>query len=53
MKIVVISTYFFLKKMFIKIYGNSPGNTKDKSRFLLPSTKDQTILCVIQIKEKI
>lgn len=44
---------FFSKKDVHKIYGNSLGNTKDKSRFLLPSTKDQTILCVIQIKEKI
>lgn len=41
---------FFLKK---SLYGISPDNPKDKSRFLFPSTKDQTILCVTQDKEKI
>lgn len=43
----------FFKKDFHKTYGNSPGTTKDKSKFLFPSTKDQTILCVTQVKEKI
>lgn len=34
-------------------YGISPDNPKHKSRFLFSTTKDQTILCVTQEKEKI